>query len=461
MSASLYVGDLEPSVSEAQLYEVFSNVGPVVSIRVCRDLVTRRSLGYAYVNYNNPQDAGKAIELLNFTEVNGKSMRIMFSHRDPSQRRSGVGNIFIKNLDKAIDNKALHDTFAQFGTIVSCKIKTDDQGVSLGQAYVQYDTAEAAEQAIEKVNGMQLLDKQVSVAHFVRKSDRKKANENNYTNIFVKNLDEAWDEDKLKEIFTGYGEITSISVAKDDEGKCRGFGFVAFADSSDAVRAVEELNEKEVDGKELFVGRHQKKSERVAELKAKFEAERKEKYEKLQGVNLYLKNIDETIDEDKLRTLFEEFGTITSARVLRDTTGNSKGSGFIAFSSPEEATKAVTEMNGKMVNSKPLYVALAQRKEERQARLKAQFAQRIAQGGAMPSVPPMFPPPMGAQGMFYGQPPGLMPGMGYPQQMMVRPGMAPYQGMPMMGAPQPMPRLATELVLCVCAAALRSKRATA
>merc|ERR1711930_46926 len=84
-----------------------------------------------------------------------------------------------------------------------------------------------------------------------------------------------------------------------------------------------------------------------------------------------LSTLDDTIDDERLRTEFAPFGTITSAKVMCEE-GRSKGFGFVCFSSPEEATKAVTEMNGRIIVSKPLYVALAQRKEDRKAHLAQQ-----------------------------------------------------------------------------------------
>ncbi|XP_024394224.1 polyadenylate-binding protein 2 [Physcomitrium patens] len=441
VSTSLYVGDLESTVSEAQLYEIFSQVGQVVSIRVCRDLITRRSLGYAYVNYNNAQDATRALELLNFNAVNGKPIRIMFSHRDPSIRKSGTANIFIKNLDKSIDNKALHDTFAAFGTILSCKVATDPSGQSKGYGFVQFEQEESAQTAIEKVNGMLLNDKQVFVGPFVRRQERDQSGVvSKFNNVYVKNLADSTTDDELKKVFEAYGPISSAVVMRDNEGKSKCFGFVNFEHADDAAKAVEALNGKKFDEKEWYVGRAQKKSEREAELRAKFEQERKERIEKYQGVNLYLKNLDDTIDDEKLREIFSEYGTIVSCKVMRDPQGQSRGSGFVAFSSPDEATRAVTEMNGKMVGSKPLYVALAQRKEERRNRLQAAFAQRTPVGPAVPTSLPMYHPAgpgMGPGMSYYGQhPPGPIPlqpaAFGY-QPQLIRPGGAQfpnYMGFP-------------------------------
>ncbi|XAR61910.1 hypothetical protein NMG60_11016459 [Bertholletia excelsa] len=435
VSTSLYVGDLDLTVTDSQLYDLFNNVGQVVSVRVCRDLSTRRSLGYGYVNYNNPQDASRAMELLNFTPVNGKSIRIMHSHRDPSLRKSGTANIFIKNLDKSIDNKALHDTFSSFGAILSCKIATDPSGQSKGYGFVQFDNEASAQSAIDKLNGMLINDKQVYVGHFLRKQERETAmNKTKFNNVYVKNLSESTSDEDLKKIFGEYGPITSAVVMRDGDGKSKGFGFVNFENPDDAAQAVEALNGKKIDDKEWYVGKAQKKSERELELKSRFEQIAKETADKFQGVNLYVKNLDDSVDDDKLKELFSEFGTITSCKVMRDPNGISRGSGFVAFSTPEEASRALAEMNGKMVISKPLYVALAQRKEERRARLQVQFSQMRPVAMAPPMAPrmPMYPPgaPGIGQQLFYGQaPPAIIPsqaGFGYQQQLV--PGMRPAGG---------------------------------
>uniref|UniRef100_A0A669BHL7 Poly A binding protein, cytoplasmic 1 b n=1 Tax=Oreochromis niloticus TaxID=8128 RepID=A0A669BHL7_ORENI len=302
--ASLYVGDLHPDVTEAMLYEKFSPAGPILSIRVCRDMITRRSLGYAYVNFQQPADAERALDTMNFDVIKGRPLRIMWSQRDPSLRKSGVGNIFIKNLDKSIDNKALYDTFSAFGNILSCKVVCDENG-SKGYGFVHFETHEAAERAIEKMNGMLLNDRKVFVGRFKSRKEREAelgARAREFTNVYIKNFGEDMDDEKLKELFSKYGKMARFQRHTFNNHKC---------------------------------------------CYAKVEA---------------------------LRGLF----------VMMEG-GRSKGFGFVCFSSPEEATKAVTEMNGRIVATKPLYVALAQRKEERQAHLTNQYMQRMATVRAVPN----------------------------------------------------------------------------
>lgn len=377
--ASLYVGDLDPDITEAQLYDRFSTSGQVLSIRVCRDQITKQSLGYAYVNFHQPADAERALDTMNFDMLQSRPMRIMWSQRDPALRKSGVGNVFIKNLDKSIDNKALYDTFSTFGNILSCKIMTDENSSSRGYGFVHFETNEAAEAAIKQVNNMLLNDKKVYVGRFMTRSQRTEtmgSSNKRFTNVYVKNFGDTFDDQKLSDMFAKYGEITSAVVAKADDGKSKGHGFVNFKDAQSAEAAVNDLNESDFNGKKLFVGRFQKKFERVSTLKKIHEEKKQERQNRYMGINLYIKNLDDTIDDDRLRKEFTGFGTITSAKVMQEN-GRSKGFGFVCFSAPEEATKAVTDMNGRIVGSKPLYVALAQRKEDRKNHLASQYMQRL------------------------------------------------------------------------------------
>jgi polyadenylate-binding protein len=136
---SLSQGDLHPNVTESMLFDKFACAGPIHSIHVCRDIITRRSLGYAYVNYQIRADgihylilfysvnfsfllAERAFDMLSFDLFRGRPLNIKWPQGDSTSVKSDIGNIFIKNLHKNIDTKSLYDTFSAFGNILSCKV---------------------------------------------------------------------------------------------------------------------------------------------------------------------------------------------------------------------------------------------------------------------------------------------------------------------------------------------------
>lgn len=373
-SASLYVGDLSPEVPESKLYEIFNNIGQVQSVRVLRDVNTRRSLGYAYVNFHRVDDAERALEIMNFKVIGDRPCRIMWSQRNPDLRRSGKGNIFVKHLPDSMDHEALRDTFIRFGTILSCKVAMNARGEKLGYGFVHFQDEAHAAAAVLEVDGKCLDNnpKPVYVAHFKSKSQR--GGVDNFTNVYFKNMPRSMTDENVLEMFRKCGTITSSKlVVATDESKTN-FGFVNFQSSAEAKAAIDAMHDMEIAGKKLVVVRAQRKDERLRELKERFEQLKATR--QYSGFNLYVKNLPDNVTEESLMALFTKFGEISSAKVMIDEkTGKPKGFGFVCFVEQQAANNAIG-LNGQMIEGKPLYVALAQRLADRRAAIEQRMANR-------------------------------------------------------------------------------------
>jgi len=186
------------------------------------------------------------------------------------------------------------------------------------------------------------------------------------------------------------------------------------------------LNDSKLNGKTLFCCRAQKKQERRQKLRKEWEQS------KFQGTNLYIKNIEDDIDEERLKKEFSAFGNVVSHKIMSEG-GASKGFGFVSFATPEEANRAIQEMSGKTLPgcSKPLYVAVHEPKEVRRAKLQQQrIAKSGFRGNAGAAVPGMYPP--GAP-VFY---PNNVPQPFYPTMV---PGGVPARAWATQPFPQPIP----------------------
>jgi polyadenylate-binding protein len=335
----------------------------------------------------------------------------MWSQRDPNLRKTGVGNLFIKNLDPPVGHKELYDHFSEYGSILSCKVAMNEQGESKGYGFVHYEDPKCAQLAIEKVNGTKIGSKEVFVGPFVPRKLRVAHLEKSWTNVYAKDIDPAVHDEDFIRLFSHYGPINSPLIVR-TPGSPTAYGFVNYEKHEDAVAAVEKLNGYKLGNKSIICCRAQKKSEREAKLKREWE---QQKYNKYHGINLYIKHIEDDVDEEALRKEFSQFGTIKSCKIPIDDKGNSKGFGFICFSTPEEAQKAIADMNSRILpgQKKPLFVALHEPKEIR--RQKLSHRHNLAMTKSIRGVQQPLYGPQG-QGVFY--PSGNVPGF-IPYQQMI------------------------------------------
>ncbi|EGF77850.1 hypothetical protein BATDEDRAFT_33617 [Batrachochytrium dendrobatidis JAM81] len=250
-----------------------------------------------------------------------------------------------------------------------------------------------------------------------RQEDRNKE-----ASVYVGNIEDRATDSLIWELFLQAGPVVNVYLPKDRVTQMhQGYGFVEFMTEQDAEYASKVMNMVRLYGKPLRVNKAT--SDKMA-LDV--------------GATLFISNLDMTVDEKALYDTFSAFGMIASTpKISRNPeTGESKGYGFVSFSTFEASDAAIEAMNGQFLANRAIAVSYALKKDGKGER-HGSAAERLlaAQSGKttalvpnqnfadIPSVPSAGArySDMPAAGFGYpthgtksGPPPGFNPTPGYP-----------------------------------------------
>ena len=268
--------------------------------------------------------------------------------------------LFAADLPDGTCEEDLYGFFNGYNMISSKVISN----INKTYAFVSFQTKNDAERARRELNGVTIQAKYASSINKVSKPVRLcryesrniLSNIDPRCNLLVKNLSPQVSAHLLFNTFIKYGDVRSSKLMVDIMGQSKGFGFISYYRWEDSVSAIEHLNNTELGGKNIKINYLEKGRHHVVKRN-----------------NIYVKEIPKKNFSDKeLIELFNKFGKINSAIVLKDEKGESKGFGFVCFEKPEDAEKAQKEMNGKKIFDdveNKLYVSFALKKAERKEEL--------------------------------------------------------------------------------------------
>ena len=363
----------------------------------------------ATIIFKTHEKAEEARNKLNMKRLKGKALNIMWHERDNSIRYNNKANIFVKGISLNANPRDIYELFAKYGEIISAKICENEDGDLLGYGYINYYNLDSAENAIANLNKTKFMDSELEVEHFQKKNERLQVPQEN-SSIYIKNIPSSYSTiEKLKPIFSKFGKIVFGKVFQDPND--RPFAIIVFTDAESANKAKEEMNDKQLDDKDenkLYVDLLQKKSERKRMLTTKIGDINNKLNQEFKNCNLYVKNLPYDLTEEKMKEIFSQCGEVKSVKIdkfiLQTKINNefvekeqSKGFGYVCYTSEEDAKKAKEEFNGKPLpgyeNSKrPILINNFMPKNERKQFLnKMQNSQNQNYPYNMPPMAPGFP----------------------------------------------------------------------
>lgn len=259
---TLYVGNLDGSVSEDLLCALFSQIGAVKGCKIIRE---PGNDPYAFVEFTNHQAAATALAAMNKRMFLEKEMKVNWATspgNQPKQDTSNHHHIFVGDLSPEIETQTLREAFAPFGEISNCRIVRDPQTLkSKGYAFVSFVKKAEAENAIAAMNGQWLGSRSIRTNWSTRKPPPPKSerptragkqptfeevyNQSSPTNctVYCGGFTNGISEELMQKTFSPFGPIQDIRVFKD-----KGYAFIRFATKEAATRAIENTHNTDING---------------------------------------------------------------------------------------------------------------------------------------------------------------------------------------------------------------------
>ncbi|KAG0706500.1 hypothetical protein DFH29DRAFT_798260 [Suillus ampliporus] len=168
--ATVYLGNLDERCTDALIWELMLQAGPVVNVHLPKDRISMAHQGYGFCEFLTEEDAEYACKIMNQIKLWGKPIR---ASSDKKQLDVGA-NLFIGNLDENVDERLLYDTFSAFGMMATtAKIARDPgTGLSKGYGFVSYTDFESSDAATESMNGQFLMNKAITVQYAFKKDGK-------------------------------------------------------------------------------------------------------------------------------------------------------------------------------------------------------------------------------------------------------------------------------------------------
>jgi polyadenylate-binding protein len=376
----LYIGDLDSSTRECDLFSLLKPYGEVSMIRLLKSSSPSQK-SFAFISFKDPSNSSKIRRELNGSKLGSSPMRVCRVTKDIDPQ----ANIFIKNIPSNATFQSLDEKFDPFGSIVSSKIAFNSQGSPLGYGFVQFEKRSQAEKAIKEMNGFVWEDRHLVVCEYLPITARAFSNKHN---LYIKNFPLSYTQEDVKRIFEKFGDVVSVAVASSQQREGpKAFGFVCFQDEDSAQKACQEMHGFKEETFEWYVAPHMTRVARQAFLKEQYQRQ----IEDWKMRNLYIRNLHQSICENKIKDLFGGFGEITSIKIVRaehikyNADGDmsrvliSNGVGFVCFLRPQDSAKALMEIHGKMIEGLKIFVARWRPRKELRANLLARGNQRQRQ----------------------------------------------------------------------------------